>query len=148
MSKPNHEEINPADPAIVVDSALLFFVRDLLPDEESKEWARAKHDEILSDISPDVLYATHEDGTRGLDPDYAGGFLLLMSDSIRHAKSIRDKRIVINDLTKLLGTRRTPKNLLEGKHGDAAQKAFLAGALMFAEICIQAELFEREIEQA
>jgi len=148
MTQPtSHENITPPDPEEVLDSAILFFVNDCLPDSASKDWAEAKRLEILSDISPDVLYGQNEDGTRGIDPDYAGGFLLMLRDAVRNAKTVEHKQSAIGTATKYLGTRRKPSDILSGKYGVDAQRAFLVGALMFVDVAIQAELFEREISE-
>lgn len=138
----NHEAATEA-----ITHAMAFFVHDELPEGPAREWAEAKRQE-LPEITADVLYGEREDGHFVMDPDYVGSFLLVIQEGLRGYKDLRQKQAFIGHMTRTyLRLPYSVSDMLDGKMGEDEQRAFLHGAIKMIEVCMQAELLQRELAE-
>lgn len=131
---------------MATNNALALFINEILPEGEEREWAEAKRDEILADISPDVLWATLEDGSYVMDKDYLGGFLLIIQDKVRNCQTVQEQRLAVDRFGRYLQTHHPAAKILQGEQGVEAQQAFLQGAMAMVDTNMDAELIERDLD--
>lgn len=136
----NHDSASEA-----VNYAFAFFVDDLLPTEADRDWAETKMRE-LGEAPFDVLYGQREDGSHVMDPDYVPGFLLSIQAGVRLHNRLELKQALIAKMVQgYLPMPCSVVDMLDGKMGEAEQRAFLHGAMKMVEVMMEAVLLQREL---